>query len=384
EPFRSWKNSAWFWAKTAEVPGPLLSDPNAWNSNGSSIDGIFGAMIDSKQVHKLPVPWLLALLVAYLALIGPVDRFWLRRINRQMLTWITFPIYVVLFSGLIYFIGYKLRAGESEWNELHVVDIVPRGANTDLRGRTYMSIYSPVNAKYPLASDVPFSTMRAEAQWLGSADAGSVRIDQQVHGFRATVDVPVWTSQLYVNDWWQPSAPPLSAQVVPRGTGFQVTVHNYLNRNLSRACLVLNGRVFELGLLPAQQIKSFDLDMAKGRRLLDFFANYSVDFTQAVQQRRRAFGGESTARNWDVPACVMAASFVPQIELGRQFSGGYSGGFLAPDGFDLTPLAQRGDAILLTWDAGHSLIQSIAKFDPRRSQRDTLFRLAVTVEKPAL
>ena len=31
-------------------------------------------MIDSKQVRKLPLPWLLALLAAYLAVIGPLDQ----------------------------------------------------------------------------------------------------------------------------------------------------------------------------------------------------------------------------------------------------------------------------------------------------------------------
>ena len=40
---------------------------------GWSIDGVFGAMIDSKQVRKLPVEWLLLLLIVYLVVIGPLD-----------------------------------------------------------------------------------------------------------------------------------------------------------------------------------------------------------------------------------------------------------------------------------------------------------------------
>ena len=64
-----------------------------------SSDGIFGAMIDTKQVRKLPLGWLLALLAAYLVVIGPLDQYWLKKINRQMLTWVTFPCYVLIFSG---------------------------------------------------------------------------------------------------------------------------------------------------------------------------------------------------------------------------------------------------------------------------------------------
>src|SRR5262249_4441409 len=149
EPFRSWKNADYFWAKLLDVPPELLQNDNPTRSwPGYSIDGVIGGMIDSEQVRKLPVGWLLLLLVVYLAVIGPFDQFWLKKINRQMLTWLTFPAYVVFFSLLIYFIGYKLRAGETEWTELHFLDVTPHGETADLRGRSYGSIYSPVNKTY--------------------------------------------------------------------------------------------------------------------------------------------------------------------------------------------------------------------------------------------
>src|SRR5260370_38212109 len=99
-------------------------------------------MIDTRQVHTLPMEWLLLLLIVYLVVIGPLDQFWLKKIGRPMLTWITFPTYVVLFSLLIYFIGYKLRSGESEWTDLHLVDVLARGEQSGLRGRTYSSLHS--------------------------------------------------------------------------------------------------------------------------------------------------------------------------------------------------------------------------------------------------
>src|SRR5262249_12585235 len=150
EPFRSWKNLSVFWSKLIGVPGAWYASSDFGRQGGWSSDGIFGAMLDTKQVHKLPIEWLLLLLIVYLLIIGPVDHFWLKRIGKPMLTWITFPCYVVMFSLLIYFIGYKLRAGESEWNELHIVDVLPNGEKAELRGRTYASIYSPVNQKYTL------------------------------------------------------------------------------------------------------------------------------------------------------------------------------------------------------------------------------------------
>src|SRR5205085_4218911 len=171
EPFLSWKNRASFWAKMVDVPPELLALDQQFNQPyGQSMDGAFGAMIDSKQVRKLPVGWLLVLLLAYLVVIGPLDQYWLKKINKQMLTWLTFPAYVACFSVLIYLIGYKLRAGETEWNELHMVDVIPLGQQADLRGRTYASVYSPVNAKYKLASEQPFASLPGE--FLGNYGRG--------------------------------------------------------------------------------------------------------------------------------------------------------------------------------------------------------------------
>ena len=111
EPFKSWKNQSTFWAKLIDVPGIWYVAKANTTSGGQASDGIFKAMIDTRQIHQLPVAWLLLLLVVYLVVIGPLDQFWLKRIGRPMLTWITFPCYVVAFSLIIYLIGYKLRAG---------------------------------------------------------------------------------------------------------------------------------------------------------------------------------------------------------------------------------------------------------------------------------
>ena len=71
------------------APELYSSDKASQNANfyggGWSVDGIFGAMIDSRQVHKLPVGWLLLLLLVYLVVIGPLDQYWLKRIGKPML-----------------------------------------------------------------------------------------------------------------------------------------------------------------------------------------------------------------------------------------------------------------------------------------------------------
>ncbi len=378
EPFRSWKNRAWFWAKLLHVPSEwfALSDFNTYG--GLSIDGVFGAMLDTKQVRKLPVGWLLLLLIVYLLVIGPVDQYCLKKLNRQMLTWLTFPAYVVLFSLLIYFIGYKLRAGETEWNQLDVVDVLPRGERAELRGRSYVSLYSSSNARYPLASDLPHATFRNEflAFWSGQ-ESGRAQVEQRGAGFRADVYVPVWLSQLYVSDWWQPADQPLAATVTLQGTNYQLKVENKLDRPLTEARLVVNERVFELGEIGAGQTKSFVFERGKGTQLKTFVQTHGGQFGEAVQQRQHALGDSNRERIGNVPLSATAASFISQLDVSRRTQ---PRNFITPAGYDLSEIVERGEAVVLAWDAGHSLTAPINRFNPPRTQRNTLLRLAVPVK----
>jgi hypothetical protein len=381
EPFRSWKNAPIFWAKLAEVPGAWYVWSDFRQQGGWSSDGIFGAMIDTRQVHKLPVTWLLLLLLVYLVVIGPLDQRWLKRIGRPMLTWITFPCYVVLFSLLIYFIGYKLRAGESEWNELHLVDVLPKGEQVQLRGQTYASVYSPSNQRYRLEGRQEFATVRSEfaSSWSGAQSGEKAIFLQEGDGsFKAEIFVPVWTSQLFVSDWWQPAPVPLSVSVVPQGAQWQVKVENRTERSLANAQIVIDDYVMGLGEVPAREARTFIVSKGKGTPLRDFVVRHGAGFQGAVQARQRTFGGGESGRIDDLPNATMAVSFLSRIG-GSQDS---MHRFITPPGLDLSSVLEHGNAVLLAWAGDYSPVKTLRQFTPRRSKKYTLWRVAVPVESP--
>jgi hypothetical protein len=341
---------------------------------GRSLDGVFGAMVDSDQVRKLPVAWLLLLLIAYLAVIGPLDQYWLKKLNKQMLTWITFPLYVAFFSTLIYFIGYKLRAGESEWNELHVIDVIPHSQDqgADLRGWTFGSIYSPVNARYNVASEQPFATLRGESGGNYGAinqESSKARVEQHGNTFHGVLDVPVWTSQLFVSDWWGQQAAPLKVTV----TADEVTVENRLDTKLVSARLVVNNEVLELGDVPPRKTQTFSRGTAPKMALNTFVTRHGGNFHQALNSRGHAFGDNTFARLPDKPNASMAASFVEQLNTPNT---PYNN-FAAPPGFELSPLVQRGDAVFLAFAPDYAPVKPLNKFSARRNHRNTLLRVAV-------
>jgi hypothetical protein len=384
EPFRSWRNKNWFWAKLGAVAPEWLASVQIGSNSSQPLDGVFGAMVDSKQIRKLPVGWLLLLLLAYLVVIGPLDRYWLKKINRQMLTWITFPSYVVFFSLLIYFIGYKLRSGEIEWNELHVVDVTPHGERADFRGRIYCSAYSPANARYPVVSEETYSTLRGEMSANNGQEASKATVNQRGNGFDADLTVPVWTSQLFVNDWWRQGTSPLNVSVNRSFGQVTVKIENPGGKRIPQAKLVVDGQIYDLGDITKG--KPSTTLSAGGSPVANMVQVQANMFENVASQRRSQFGGAEGGHLDDIFGNTTAISFLGlAVTSGGQNqnyninNGYYNSRFITSAGMDLTPLMLRGDAVLLAWMPDETIVPTLNKFTPRYSKKNTVLRVVVPV-----
>ncbi|MBX3731730.1 MAG: hypothetical protein KF791_03950 [Verrucomicrobiae bacterium] len=375
EPLRSWSLRPWFFARLADIPAPLLApgDRNPFGSRG--LDSVFGAMVETRQVRKLPVGLLLLLLLGYLVVIGPFDQWWLRRINRPMLTWITFPLYVVLFSGLIYFIGYKLRAGQTEWNELQVVDVVPRGdgGRCLLRGWSFGSLYSPANETYALGSSLPVAAVRGEFRglWGAGPDASRITVTARPQGFDAEVFVPVWTSTMAVADWEEDDAPaPIQARNTDNG---QIEIRNDSGRTLGPLWVVGPEGMQMVPELAAGATRVMDPREGGADRLDHLMASWNGRFQGALSQRDETFGGGERVSIDDWPEAAVAASFPAAMQSP-------GGSYVWPAGFDLAPLLTQGDVVVMAWYPDATLTPPLNRFESIRSRKGTLLRIAVPAE----
>ena len=377
EPFRSWKNAPYFWAKMVDLAPELLVVDWPNRHTGRPLDAVFGAMIDSRQIRKLPVGWLLVLLVAYLLVIGPLDQYWLKKLNRQMLTWLTFPLYVAFFSLLIYFIGYKLRAGETEWTELHIVDVAPHRDGAHFRGRTYGSIYSPINDRYRFVNEVAYSTLRSEftGNYGSQESSRGGRVEQQAQGFTADISVPVWTSQLFLSDWWQEGPAPVTVAV----SSTEIRVDNQLNRPLTAARLVILGQILDLDLIPAGETRTYRRREVPGSSLDNFVRNRVSTFEAAASARQQVFSGNELGRVDDWTNAVLAASFLERS--GRGGDRNSYEAFSTARGFDLTSCVSAEQAVFIAWASDYSPIKPLNRFSARRSQRSTVFRVIAQIER---
>ena len=136
---------------------------------------------------------------------------------------------------------------------------------------------------------------------------------------------------------------------------------------------MLDGRIYTVGELPAEQSKTFTLNRDKGQVLEEWARQSSQMFLTAAEARRNSFGNNETDIS-DIAAGSMAASFLSQVNQSvnnewQTFSG--------PDDLDLSRYIAPGYGILLAWDPDDTLTTALNRFPVKRSHRNTLLRLVV-------
>ena len=96
-----------------------------------------------------PINGLLALLVAYILLIGPVNYLILKRLDRREWAWVTMPILIVVFAAGAYAYGAALRGSDVIVNEIAIVRGAP-GA-TEGAAQAYLGVFSPTRSVYQVS-----------------------------------------------------------------------------------------------------------------------------------------------------------------------------------------------------------------------------------------
>lgn len=98
-----------------------------------------------------PAELLLAVLAAYILLIGPISYIVLRRIDRRELAWVTAPLLVILFTAGAYGVGSSLKGTAIVVNEIAMVRAAVDGSAASVQ--TFAGIFSPSRETYDVTAD---------------------------------------------------------------------------------------------------------------------------------------------------------------------------------------------------------------------------------------
>ena len=125
---------------------------------------------DIQGIAPLPIEWLLGFSLVYLFFIGPLDYGVLRLLQRQPLTWITFPIIIVVFSTVALVGTAWVKGSEAHLRVLEVVDVLP--GTDQWRGSSYAGIWATGRATVTVASSRS-SWAATRSRWTGSPTPSS-------------------------------------------------------------------------------------------------------------------------------------------------------------------------------------------------------------------
>jgi uncharacterized membrane protein YvlD (DUF360 family) len=100
-------------------------------------------------IRVVPFSLVALLIGVYIILIGPVDYILVHRIlKRPALTWITFPIFVILVSAGCYYMAAYLKGDTVRLNEASLVDV--NLTNGQVRATSWMNLYAPATQSFQL------------------------------------------------------------------------------------------------------------------------------------------------------------------------------------------------------------------------------------------
>ncbi|MFM7818999.1 MAG: hypothetical protein ACKPGI_18795 [Verrucomicrobiota bacterium] len=382
EPVRSWNQRPRFWAHLCGIPPANRSGTPPDERVLTGLDVLLADLVDTRQVRKVPILFLLALLVVYLALVGPGDRWLLVRIGRPMLTWLSFPIYVLLFSGLIYLIGYRLRSGQTEWNELQIVDVIPResGASSLLRCRTYGGLYSPVTGSYPLDLDVPLGGVRGELRNLFGVrlDSGRVTTTLGPRSTSAEVQASLWMKNLVVTEWIEEGQPPVEARQERDG---RCQILNRTGRRLGPVWLSQGGRIQVVESIEAGGTFEWGPD-PEARPLVEVLGPHLNGLSESLSRRERSVAADPDTELSAHASVVMASGFTASVDTSIP----EDRAILWPRAFSLSNPLDSGSLVVQAWVPDPGVIAPLNRFPAARRKRESLLRLIVppSTSSPAL
>lgn len=113
-------------------------------------DVIAAFLRDIPGVQPIPLPWLVGFAGLYLLLIGPVDYLVLRWLKREVLTWVTFPVTILVFSGLALAGTTYVKGTQTVLTRFEIIELLP---NTPFwRGSSLYGIWATQRVRVDLQS----------------------------------------------------------------------------------------------------------------------------------------------------------------------------------------------------------------------------------------
>src|SRR5262249_52766254 len=109
-----------------------------------------GGLETFEETPTISFGWVALFLLVYIVLVGPLDYFVLKKLFKRLeLTWITFPLTVIVVSVAAYATAYALKGDDLRINKIDLID-VDLNEPSQVYGTSWFTLFSPRVASYTL------------------------------------------------------------------------------------------------------------------------------------------------------------------------------------------------------------------------------------------
>lgn len=223
---------------------------------------VMNYLFELRQMQPLSIWWVILTLTALAVLLGPVDYWILKRLDKQPYTWVTSTAWIAVFTIGAYYGVQWLRAGAMELRAVTVFDSV--ADSNCVWATSYAGIFAPRSDEYELdglTSNQWWSGIAPmqEEIWAMQRQSGVRQIYcRQADGGNLPVSLPIsiWTVQSLLCEW-TPKEAPFHAAVSRNGGTITVEVANTSDSEIGMGSILFEDSCADLGSVPAHTTKQF-------------------------------------------------------------------------------------------------------------------------------
>jgi hypothetical protein len=259
-PFARTEDQQLFWENTIRITAR-----EAWQL---TVRDVYNARRAAASIPGLKAPSILqimAFLLAYIILVGPVNYLVLRKLKRREWAWLTIPVVVIAFTGCAYVTGFQIRGRTPFINRLSVV-YTPQNANR-AQATELVGFFSPRRGAYELQVE--------------GGSIGRIKPEDYMYGYYSETDPPgMWITQddqastltdfrvnvgeiytFFASGYVESTSPESELEVTIRASGHPAITGSIRNGPfaLENAVLILGRNRVILGdLAPDQTVTDFE------------------------------------------------------------------------------------------------------------------------------
>jgi hypothetical protein len=297
EPIISWTGNKLFWENL--ISQSLTSDDLSllrYPANKISFSNGLSHVLGSIEAMEMPsITLILFLFLFYLALAGPFNYLFLKKIDKREWSWITIPVLSLLFAALIFGLGYNTKGGELIANTISLVKMDSNTSQADLTN--HVGIFIPRRGDYEVAFD-RFALLSLNSSNSGYMDEGPVSVAKVVQGNPSKIqykNANIWTMETFQTDTRQINIGTIQSDLYYEMGKVKGTVRNDTAYPLEHLVIYTptSNAFVEIGNIAAGESKNVVMDLPfTGNRqgyydiIENFFPWHSVTGVNSKENRK--------------------------------------------------------------------------------------------------